>query len=153
MNRFIRLIISLVQSIIEMFSELVEGFQMAGNEDRVGAITVTIHLTKLPTKGILDDAINDVNGRNVIQDVVRVHIVDAHRLHAVVGEHRQDPDARFEWRREIIDGFFLFERTVHSVVCGRSEQQSALQLCIFKVDAVFKPFECASCCDCIHQDI
>lgn len=82
------------------FMAFLEGFCIVGKEQRVGSITVTIHLDSLPENCTLHDGINVFNGRKVIRDDVRVHIVDVHHCHAMFGVVRQDPDLRYDWTRE-----------------------------------------------------
>lgn len=64
---------------------------------------LTIHQEDLTENGSLNDFINVVNGRNVICDGVRVHIIDGKDHHAMLGELRTDYAPRFEWRRENIE--------------------------------------------------
>lgn len=52
--------------------ECLEAFPRAGNERRVGSMTVTIDSDDIPAGGTLDDVMTVVNGRNVIADGVRV---------------------------------------------------------------------------------
>lgn len=68
------------------FTEFLVGIHRDGNEQLVGGIIVTMNQDYGPETGTLDDVINAINGRNVIRDGLRVHIVDGHHCHGVFGE-------------------------------------------------------------------
>lgn len=64
-------------------TKVIEDYRIDGNEKGLGEITLTVHQNYLSEKGTADDVIDFVNGRNVICDIVQVHIVQADNLHAV----------------------------------------------------------------------
>lgn len=68
-------------------------------------MTVTIHQDYCHEKGTLDDVINAVNGRNVIHNGVRVHIVDGDYRQALLGELLENPGNVLESTMESIEAF------------------------------------------------